>query len=67
VAERIANNTYTTASDLDIAELEWALGGRLQERQGARGWLHRIAPGEFPREELSVRAPPIGPAALVSN
>jgi len=42
----------------DKSELELVARIALEARQMVRDWLHRIAPGEFPREELSVRVLP---------
>jgi ATP-dependent Lon protease len=35
-------------------ELELVAGLALELRQRVRDWLHKVAPGEFPREKLSV-------------
>jgi len=39
----------------DRSELELVARIALEARQMVRDWLHRVAPGEFPREELSAR------------
>jgi len=42
----------------DRSELELVARIALEARQRVGDWLHRIAPGEFPREELSARTLP---------
>jgi len=42
----------------DKSELELVTSISPEARQRARDWLHRIAPGELPREILSARVLP---------
>jgi len=37
------------------SELKMVVEIALEFRQNVRDWLHKIAPGEFPKEQLSVK------------
>jgi len=39
----------------DKSELDLVMDIALEYRQRVRGWLHILAPGEFPKERLSYR------------
>jgi len=42
----------------DTQELKTITDIAVDYRQRVRDWLHKIAPGEFPKEKLSVKAEP---------
>jgi len=46
------NKTFTKTELKQVADIA------LELRQQVRDWLHKIAPGEFPREKLSIRILP---------